>query len=104
MSLLLGGTAWLGQAIAAEAAARDQEVTCLARGNSGDVPRGARFVRADRDRADAYDAVTAERWDAVVDVSRQPGHVRRAVVGGGPSGCAAPGRWSETAQRPRLRP
>jgi len=78
--LLLGGTAWLGQAIAAEAVARGHEVTCLARGDSGDVPPGVRLVRADRDRGDAYDAVTAERWDAVVDVSRQPGHVRRAVV------------------------
>ncbi len=78
--LLLGGTAWLGQAIAAEAVARGHEVTCLARGDSGDVPPGLRLVRADRDRADAYDVVTAERWDAVVDVSRQPGHVRRAVV------------------------
>ena len=78
--LLLGGTAWLGQAIAGEAVARGHEVTCLARGDSGDVPPAVRFVRADRDRADAYDALTTKRWDAVVDVSRQPGHVRWAVV------------------------
>ncbi|HEU5485896.1 MAG TPA: oxidoreductase, partial [Microlunatus sp.] len=28
----------------------------------------------------AYDAVTSGTWDAVLDLSRQPGHVRRAVA------------------------
>jgi nucleoside-diphosphate-sugar epimerase len=37
-------------------------------------------VIADRDRPDAYDRVISHRWDAVVDVARQPGHVRRAVT------------------------
>jgi len=44
------------------------------------VPAEVRFVRADRDRADAYDLVAGERWEAVVDVARQPGHLRRAVA------------------------
>ena len=82
--LVLGGTAWLGREIAVQATARGHEVTCLARGDSGAAPAGVRFVRADRDRADAYDAVTAEWWDGVVDVARQPGQVRRAVVALGP--------------------
>jgi nucleoside-diphosphate-sugar epimerase len=78
--VLLGGTAWLGRTIAAVAVGHGHEVTCLARGDSGHVPTKARFVRADRDRDDAYDGVAGERWDAVIDVARQPGHVRRAVA------------------------
>lgn len=78
--LVLGGTAWLGRRVAAEAIARGHDVTCLARGSSGGPPEGARHARADRDREGAYDEVARERWDAVVDVARQPGHVRRAVA------------------------
>jgi 2'-hydroxyisoflavone reductase len=78
--LVLGGTAWLSGTIAIEAVRRGHEVTCLARGETGSAPEGADFVRADRDQLDAYDDVTSTRWDAVVDVSRQPGHVRRAVA------------------------
>jgi nucleoside-diphosphate-sugar epimerase len=78
--LVLGGTAWLGREVAAHAVANGHEVSCLARGSSNGAPRGARFIRADRDRINAYDAACAERWDAIIDVSRQPGHVRRAVV------------------------
>jgi 2'-hydroxyisoflavone reductase len=75
--LVLGGTAWLGHRIAATALERGHEVTCLARGSA--VPEGARLVTADRDADDALRAVGGERWDAVFDVARQPGHVRRAV-------------------------
>jgi nucleoside-diphosphate-sugar epimerase len=77
--LVLGGTAWLGGAVAAEAIGRGAEVVCLARGSSGPVPAGARLVVADRDDPSALDAVRQERWNAVVDVSRQPGQVRNAV-------------------------
>jgi nucleoside-diphosphate-sugar epimerase len=77
--LLLGGTGWLGGWIATTALERGHQVTCLARGESGSVPDGVDFVRADRDRPDALDEVAAEQWGAVVDVSRQPGHVRRAA-------------------------
>jgi nucleoside-diphosphate-sugar epimerase len=78
--LVLGGTAWLGRAIATTAVDRGHHVTCLARGDSGDRPEGAEFVRADRDLPDAYDEVIGTEWDVVVDVSRQPGQVRRAVA------------------------
>ncbi len=76
--LVLGGTAWVGGAIATEAVRRGHEVTCLARG-SAPVPDGARLVRADRDAEDAYEGVPG-RWDAVIDVARDPAHVRRAVA------------------------
>lgn len=78
--LVLGGTAWLGGTVAAEALGRGHEVVCLARGESGRVPDGARLVTADRDDPAALDEVVGERWDAVVDVARQPGHVRRAAA------------------------
>jgi 2'-hydroxyisoflavone reductase len=76
--LVLGGTAWLGREIAATAVAKGHEVTCLARGSG--VPAGARLVRADRDDDDALVPLTTTvRWDAVIDVATEPGHVRRAV-------------------------
>ncbi|MDE3207031.1 MAG: NAD-dependent epimerase/dehydratase family protein [Acidobacteriota bacterium] len=78
--LVLGGTAWLGRTVAADAAERGHEVACLARGDSGDVAPGVRFVRSDRDRDEAFDQVLDQRWDAVIDVAAQPGHVRRAVA------------------------
>ena len=77
--LILGGTGWLGGYVAGAARRHGDEVTCLARGSSGPVPDGVRFVKADRDRSDAYDLVAAQDWDAVVDVSRQPGQVRIAA-------------------------
>ncbi len=83
--LVLGGTAWLGRALVDTALELGHAVTCLARGAAGSPPGGAHFVLADRDEPGAYDAVSAERWDVVLDVSRQPGHVRRAVAALEPS-------------------
>ncbi|GAA6526839.1 NAD-dependent epimerase/dehydratase family protein [Intrasporangium sp. DVR] len=78
--LVLGGTSWLGGAVAAQALASGHEVTCLARGESGSVPEGTRLVRADRSDPMAYAALpSSAHWDLVVDVARQPGHVRGAV-------------------------
>lgn len=78
--LLLGGTAWLGGCLAQAALAADHVVTCLARGTSGSVPRGATLVKADRGQPGAYDEVMGQRWDAVIDLSRQPGQVRSAAA------------------------
>ena len=76
--LVLGGTAWLGSELVRQAVDRGHEVTSLARGESGPAPGGARFVRADRDRLDAFGELEGD-WDAVVDVTRQPGQAKRAV-------------------------
>ena len=75
---MLGGTAWLGRTVAEEALRRGHDVTCLARG-SAPAPQGATFVTADRDADDGLAPVADTEWDAVVDVSRQPGQVRRSV-------------------------
>lgn len=75
--LILGGTAFLGRAVAAAALAQGHQVTCAARGSAPVAP-GATLVRLDRD-TDGLAAVSDHRWDAVVDVSRQPGQVRAAV-------------------------
>jgi 2'-hydroxyisoflavone reductase len=77
--LVLGGTAWLGRCVASTGVAAGQEVTCLARGSSGDVPEGAVLIRADRTRADAYAQVAGDKWDVVVDVTRQPGQASSAA-------------------------
>ncbi len=75
---MLGGTAWLGRTVAQEALRRGHDVTCLARG-SAEPPPGAAFVTGDRDLENGLDAVAGQTWDAVVDVTRHPGHARRAV-------------------------
>ena len=77
--LLLGGTAWLGRQVVHSALSRGHDVTCLARGVSGQVPDGAEVVVADRTLPGAYDEVAAREWDVVLDVARQPGQVRSAV-------------------------
>jgi nucleoside-diphosphate-sugar epimerase len=77
--LVLGGTAWLGGYLATTARDRGHAVTCLARGESGATPTGVAFVRADRDAPDAYQEIADSEWDAVIDVSRQPGQVRQAA-------------------------
>ncbi|OYO11151.1 oxidoreductase [Enemella evansiae] len=77
--LVLGGTAFLGRMIAEEALARGHAVTCLARGST-EPPRGSRFVRADRDEPDGLAGVRDQVWDAVIDVTGQPGQARRAAT------------------------
>ena len=75
---MLGGTAWLGRTVAEEALRRGHEVTCFARG-TGPAPEGVSFVTGDRDDDAGLGPLAETPWDAVVDVSRQPGQVRRAV-------------------------
>jgi nucleoside-diphosphate-sugar epimerase len=77
--LVLGGTVFLGRAVARQALAAGHDVVCAARGESGRPVDGARFVKVDRDDADGLAAVDGE-FDAVVDVARHPRHVRHAVA------------------------
>lgn len=77
--LLLGGTAWLGRCAAATALELGHDVTCLARGGSGEPADGVTLLRADREEPGAYDEAAGHEWDAVIDVAMQPGRVRGAV-------------------------
>lgn len=78
--LVLGGTQFLGRAIAADALARGHNVTCAARGITGAPPPGARLVPIDREAPDGLAPLLHETFDAVVDIGRHPGQVRRAIA------------------------
>lgn len=77
--LVLGGTAFLGREVARCALAAGHAVTCAARRSSGEPVEGVQFVTLDRDGPGGLDPLGDRAWDAVVDVSRQPGQVRRAA-------------------------
>ena len=74
--LVLGGTVFLSREVATEAVRRGHDVVCACRGASGAIPDGATHVPWDRAEAPPAEL---EGFDAVVDVSRRPSHVRRAV-------------------------
>jgi nucleoside-diphosphate-sugar epimerase len=79
-TLILGGTAWLGREIAQQLIEAGEDVTCLARGESGSVPPGATLVRSDRRAPGAYDAVSKHNWARVIELSYDAGLVTGALA------------------------
>jgi 2'-hydroxyisoflavone reductase len=77
--LVLGGTVFLGRAVARVARAAGHEVTCAARGASGSPVDGVRFVPVDRSSPTGLSALDGATFDAVVDVARLPSHVANAL-------------------------
>ena len=78
--LILGGTAFLSREIAGQAVAMGHDVTCLARGMTGEPPQGSTWARADRSAgADAYSGLAGD-WDAVIEVAREPEPARDALA------------------------
>lgn len=77
--LVLGGTAWLGRTAAVAAVRAGHEVVCLSRGRSGPPAPGTLWVSGDRDSASGYASVPDGRFDTVIDVARDPQHVRTAI-------------------------
>ena len=67
--LVLGGTAFLGHAVALDAVRRGHEVFCAARGKSGQVPAGATLTAVDRDAPAGLEPLRGMEFDAVVDVA-----------------------------------
>lgn len=78
-TLILGGTGWVGRAIAAAMVTAGSDVTCLARGDSGPVPAGARLLPSDRSRPGAYDEVRNVVWDDVIELSYDPQFIREST-------------------------
>jgi len=73
--LILGGTLFVGRALAAAALERGHEVTLFNRGrHAGAPPPGAEMLIGDRDGQ--LDALRGRSWDSVVDTS---GYVPRLV-------------------------
>jgi 2'-hydroxyisoflavone reductase len=75
--LLLGGSAFLGRAVAAEALAAGHDVTVFNRGRTAPDVEGVRSVRGDRESKEDLERLAEHGpWDAIVDTS---GYVPRIV-------------------------
>jgi 2'-hydroxyisoflavone reductase len=77
--LVLGGSGFVGRAVAVEALQRGHDVTVFNRGRGDPVP-GVVTVVGDRLSPTALDALGSGRWDVVVDTwSGDAGAVRRSA-------------------------
>jgi nucleoside-diphosphate-sugar epimerase len=79
--LVLGGTRFVGRAVANDAVARGWDVTVLNRGATAPPPEGVTTLTADRTSyAELTDVLGASSWDLVVDTwSGAPSVVRDAA-------------------------
>jgi nucleoside-diphosphate-sugar epimerase len=77
--LVLGGTGWLGRELVRSGIAAGHDVTCLARGESGEPVNGVEFIRTDRGQPEAYAAVANRDWDQVIELSWNSGFVPGAL-------------------------
>jgi nucleoside-diphosphate-sugar epimerase len=78
--LILGGTAFLGRAVAVHAIAAGHDVICAARGSAGPVAPGATLIQVDRSVPGGLDPLAGQHFDAVIDVARVPSQVRNALT------------------------
>ncbi len=78
--LVLGGTRFLSRAVATQAVDRGWDVTCACRGDVGAAAGRRHPPAVGPRRSTRRPALVEGSWDAVVDVSRLPSHVRRAVA------------------------
>lgn len=76
--LVLGGTVYVGRAIAEHFREAGHQVTCAARGASGGVPLKTVFKKIDRDDPSTLSALDGD-FDVAVDVTRLPRHAESAV-------------------------
>jgi 2'-hydroxyisoflavone reductase len=68
--LLLGGSAFLGRAVAAEALAAGHDVTVFNRGRTAPDVEGVQSVRGDRESKEDLERLAGRGpWDAIVDTS-----------------------------------
>jgi len=78
--LILGGSGFVGRAVADEAVRRGAEVTVFNRGRRT-APAGVRALTGDRLAADGLAALAGGEWDAVVDTwSAEAEAVRRSAT------------------------
>jgi nucleoside-diphosphate-sugar epimerase len=65
--LVLGGTHFVGYAIAEAAVQRGHDTTAVSRGETGEPPDGVTWLRADRRDPAAIAPLAEQQWDAVLD-------------------------------------
>ncbi|MFE0421217.1 NAD-dependent epimerase/dehydratase family protein [Streptomyces sp. NPDC058953] len=91
--LVLGGTWFLGRAVAVEALSRGWGVSLFNRGRSGDAPEGVQQIRGDRTVAgDLTELARHGPWDAVIDTSASE-LAPRSVLAGATALAAVAGRY-----------